>query len=150
VSAERSLDRESHRALLEGLRERRQAVVEQLALHRKQLQRLNQPIKRFGGALRRWRTSYTSRGTCQHRSLGPIDRRRIDDYGGDDAGDQPPRAERIDKPRNPADGIYPSSKSPTPKARLSITYPAAEPPAVSDSGWPNRDSRKASSAVFDS
>lgn len=38
------------RALLEGLRERRQAVVEQLALHRKQLQRLDQLIQRFGSA----------------------------------------------------------------------------------------------------
>lgn len=37
-------------ALLEGLRGRRQAVLEQLASHRKQLRRLDQLIQRFGGA----------------------------------------------------------------------------------------------------
>lgn len=35
------------RALLEGLRGRRQAVFEQLALHRRQLRRLDQLIDRF-------------------------------------------------------------------------------------------------------
>ena len=35
-------------ALLEGLQERRQAVVAQMALHRRQLQRLDQLIQRFG------------------------------------------------------------------------------------------------------
>lgn len=38
------------RALLEGLRGRRQAVVEQLALHRRQLRRVDQLIRRFSGA----------------------------------------------------------------------------------------------------
>lgn len=36
-------------ALLEGLHQRRRAIVEQLALHRKQLQRLDRLIQRFGG-----------------------------------------------------------------------------------------------------
>ena len=36
------------RALLEGLRGRRQALVAQMALHRRQLQRLDQLIQRFG------------------------------------------------------------------------------------------------------
>jgi DNA-binding transcriptional MerR regulator len=38
------------RALLEGLRARRQAVQEQLGLHRKQLRRLDELIRQFGGA----------------------------------------------------------------------------------------------------
>ena len=38
------------RALLDGLRGRRRAVVEQIALHRQQLRRLDQLILRFGGA----------------------------------------------------------------------------------------------------
>jgi DNA-binding transcriptional MerR regulator len=38
------------RALLEGLRGRRQAVIEQLALQRKQLRRLDQLIQRFSDA----------------------------------------------------------------------------------------------------
>jgi DNA-binding transcriptional MerR regulator len=37
------------RELLEGLQRRRLAVGEQLALHRKQLRRLDQLIQRFGG-----------------------------------------------------------------------------------------------------
>lgn len=41
---------EQCRALLDGLKERRQAVVAQLAQHRKQLRRLDQLIQRFGGA----------------------------------------------------------------------------------------------------
>ena len=36
------------RALLDGLRGRRQAVVEQIALHRQQLRRLDRLIQRFG------------------------------------------------------------------------------------------------------
>ena len=38
------------RALLEGLRGRRQAVVEQMALQRQHLRRLDQLIRRFSGA----------------------------------------------------------------------------------------------------
>jgi DNA-binding transcriptional MerR regulator len=38
------------RALLDGLRGRRMAVVEQIALQRQQLRRLDQLIRRFGGA----------------------------------------------------------------------------------------------------
>ncbi len=37
------------RELVEGLRRRRQAISEQIALHRKQLQRLDQLIQRFAG-----------------------------------------------------------------------------------------------------
>ncbi len=38
------------RALLDGLRQRRLAVTEQMALQRRQLKRLDQLIERFGGA----------------------------------------------------------------------------------------------------
>jgi DNA-binding transcriptional MerR regulator len=38
------------RALLEGLRGRRQNVMKQLAMHRRQLRRLDQLIQRFSGA----------------------------------------------------------------------------------------------------